>query len=91
VLGLDPFEIRLRNANRIGDTTGNRVVMHDPSTVAVTLAAAEEIGKELGAEFRSMTNERRSGELLPEHLVEQQAPDGEYLVVYGVSDNGGNA
>jgi CO/xanthine dehydrogenase Mo-binding subunit len=91
VLGLDPFEIRLKNANRIGDTTGNRVVMHDPSTVAVTLAAAEEIGKELGAEFRSMTNERRSGELLPEHLVEQQAPDGEHLVVYGVSDKGGNA
>ena len=91
VLGLDPFEIRLKNANRIDDTTGNRVVMHDPSTVAVTLAAAEEIGKELGAEFRSMTNERRSGELLPEHLVEQQAPEGEHLVVYGVSDNGGNA
>ena len=91
VLGRDPFELRLKNANRIGDTTGNRVVMHDPSTVAVTLAAAEEIGKELGAEFRSMTNERRSGELLPEHLVEQQAPDGEHLVVYGVSDNGGNA
>jgi CO/xanthine dehydrogenase Mo-binding subunit len=91
VLGLDPFEIRLRNANRIGDTTGNRVVMHDPSTVAVTLAAAEEIGKELGADFRSMTNERRSGELLPEHLVEQQAPEGEHLVVHGVSGNGGNA
>jgi hypothetical protein len=65
--------------------------MHDPSTVPVTLAAAERIGKELGADYRSMTNERRSGDLLPEHLVEQQAPEGEHLVVHGVSGNGGRA
>ena len=49
VLGIDPFELRLKNANRIGDTTGNRVVMHDPSTVPVMLAAAERAGHELGA------------------------------------------
>jgi CO/xanthine dehydrogenase Mo-binding subunit len=91
VLGLDPFAIRLKNANRVGDTTGNRVVMHDPSTVAVTLAAAEQVGHELGAAERAMTNERRTGELLPEHLVEQQAPDGEHLVVHGVTSNGGSA
>ena len=73
VLGLDPFELRLRNANRRGDTSGNRVVLGDPSTVPVVLAAAERIGYELPAEYRTMTNAPRSGELLPEHLVEQQA------------------
>ena len=89
-LGMDPLELRLKNANRIGDTTGNRVVMHDPSTVAVTLAAAEAVGYELGEEYRAMTPERRSGELLPEHLVGQQAPDGEHLATYrGAAGNGG--
>jgi CO/xanthine dehydrogenase Mo-binding subunit len=89
VLGMDPLELRLKNANRIGDTTGNRVVMHDPSTVVVTLAAAEQVGYELGDEFRAMTPERRSGDLLPDHLVGQQAPEGEHLVVHSASTNGG--
>jgi CO/xanthine dehydrogenase Mo-binding subunit len=71
VLGLDPWELRLKNANRIGDTTGNWVVLKDPSTVPVVLAAAERVGVELEPEFRAMTNEPRSGDLLPEHLVEQ--------------------
>ena len=90
VLGLDPLELRLKNANRIGDTTGNRVVMHDPSTVVVTLAAAERVGYELGDEYRSMTSDRRTGDLLPEHLVGQQAPEGEHLVVHSASTNGGH-
>ena len=34
VLGLDPVEIRLKNANRIGDTSPNGVAYTDPSTVA---------------------------------------------------------
>ena len=92
VIGMDPFELRLKNANRIGDTTGNRVVMHDPSTVPVTLAAAEAAGVELGADFRAMTPERRSGDLLPEHLVGQQAPEGEHLATFrGASANGGGS
>jgi CO/xanthine dehydrogenase Mo-binding subunit len=91
VLGLDPVELRLRNANRIGDTTANRVVMKDPSTVAVTLAAADRVGFELGAEYRSMTNERRSGDLLPDHLVAQQAPEGSDAVVHSASTNGGGS
>jgi CO/xanthine dehydrogenase Mo-binding subunit len=93
VIGMDPFELRLKNANRVGDTTGNRVVMHDPSTVPVTLAAAEAAGVELAADFRGMTSERRSGDLLPEHLVAQQAPDGgEHLATYrGASANGGGS
>jgi CO/xanthine dehydrogenase Mo-binding subunit len=71
VLGLDPWELRLKNANRIGDTTGNGVTLKDPSTVPVTLAAAERVGVELGAEYRQMTSASRSGELLPQHLVAQ--------------------
>ncbi len=69
VLGIDPFELRLRNANRIGDTTPNLVVLKDPSTVPVMLAAAERVGIELAPEYRAMTSEPRSGELLPEHLA----------------------
>jgi CO/xanthine dehydrogenase Mo-binding subunit len=75
VLGLDPWELRLKNANRIGDTTGNGVVLKDPSTVPVTLAAAERVGVELPGELRRMTSERRSGALLPEHLVAQLAEE----------------
>jgi CO/xanthine dehydrogenase Mo-binding subunit len=71
VLGIDPIQLRLKNANRIGDTSGNRIVLHDPSTVPVMLAAAERVGHELPPEYRSMTAERRSGDLLPEHLVGQ--------------------
>ena len=49
-------------------------------------------GIELGADYRAMTPDRRSGDLLPEHLVGQQAPDGEHLTVYrGAATNGGGA
>jgi CO/xanthine dehydrogenase Mo-binding subunit len=72
VIGVDPWELRLKNANRIGDTTGNGVALQDPSTVAVTLAAADRVGIELGAEYRQMDSEPRTGALLPEHLVAQQ-------------------
>ena len=71
MLGLDPLQIRLKNANRIDDTTPNRVVLKDPSTVPVVLAAADRVGYDLPDEYKSMTNERRSGDLLPPHLVDQ--------------------
>lgn len=71
VLGLDPYEIRLRNANRIGDTSPNGIVYTDPSTVPTIQAIAEATGHELPASYRTMTSERRSGEWLPEHLVAQ--------------------
>ena len=71
VLGLDPIEIRLRNANRVGDTSPNGVVYTDPSTVPTIQAIAEAIGHELPADYRTLTNEQRSGEWLPEHLVAQ--------------------
>ena len=76
-IGMDPWELRLKNANRIGDTSGNGVVLKDPSTVPVTLAAAERVGVELAGSYRSMTPEPRSGDLLPEHLVAQQQLNGE--------------
>jgi CO/xanthine dehydrogenase Mo-binding subunit len=76
VLGLDRLQIRLKNANRIGDLTANVVTLKDPSTVPVMLAAAERIGHELPPEYSAMTNEPRSGELLPEHLKGSVATDG---------------
>jgi CO/xanthine dehydrogenase Mo-binding subunit len=89
VLGMDPLELRLKNANRVGDTTANRVVMHDPSTVAVTLAAAEAAGYQLGDDYRSMTSDRRTGDLLPEHLVEQQAPEGADIATFDPTPTNG--
>jgi CO/xanthine dehydrogenase Mo-binding subunit len=71
VLGLDPFEVRLKNANRIGDTTPNGVVLTDPSTVPVVQAIAGAIGHELKPEYKAMTREPRQGDVLPEHLVAQ--------------------
>ena len=87
VLGISPWEFRLKNANRIGDTTANLVAMRDPSTVPVTLAAAVRVGEKLDPEYASMTAERRAGDLLPEHLVAQQAPEG----VHVLSNAGGGA
>jgi len=81
-IGMSSIELRLKNANRVGDTTANRVVMQDPSTVPVTLAAAREVGYELGDEYWAMDSGRRTGDLLPEHLAAQQAPAGEHLATY---------
>ena len=71
VLGIDPYEIRLKNANRIGDTSPNGIVYTDPSTVSTIQVIAESTGHELPAEYRTMRNEPRAGEWLPEHLVAQ--------------------
>ena len=71
VLGIDPFELRLKNANRIGDTSPNWVTYTDPSTVPTIQAIAEAIGHELPAEYRTATRDQREGAWLPEHLVAQ--------------------
>jgi CO/xanthine dehydrogenase Mo-binding subunit len=71
VLGVDPFEIRLKNANRIADTSPNGVVYTDPSTVPTIQAIAEAIGHELPASFRTLTRDAREGEWLPDHLLAQ--------------------
>jgi CO/xanthine dehydrogenase Mo-binding subunit len=70
-LGMDPLELRLKNANRIGDTSPNGVVYTDPSTVPTIQAIAEALGHELPADYRTMTREKREGEWLPEHLLAQ--------------------
>ena len=73
VLGVDPWEIRLKNANRVGDSSPSRVVYGNPSTVSTLLAAADAADERLSGEYASMTNHARGGELLPAHLVEQQS------------------
>src|SRR5581483_2637987 len=69
VLGIDPFELRLRNANRIGDTSPNGIVYTDPSTVPTIQAIAEAIGHQLPGAYGTMTRDPRAGDLLPEHLL----------------------
>jgi CO/xanthine dehydrogenase Mo-binding subunit len=70
-LGIDPFELRLKNANRIGDTSPNGIAYTDPSTVQTILAIADAIGHELAGDFRAMSRDARADALLPEHLVAQ--------------------
>ena len=70
-LGIDQYEIRLKNGNRIGDTSPNRIKYTDPSTVDVVKALAEASGHELEPAYAGMTREMRSSDLLPEHLVGQ--------------------
>jgi CO/xanthine dehydrogenase Mo-binding subunit len=74
LLDMDPYELRLKNANRLGDTSPNGIVYADPpSTVPTILAMADAVGHELPAAFRTMTPDLRTGDLLPEHLVGQTA------------------
>jgi len=70
-LGIDPFELRLKNANRIGDTSPNQIVYTDPSTVPTIIAIADAVGHDLTPEYAGMTPAPRAGDLLPEHLVGQ--------------------
>ncbi len=76
VIGMDPYELRLKNANRVGDTTPNTVVLKDPSTVPVVQELAGAAGVGLATEYRAMTSGVRSGDALPEHLVAQQVVNG---------------
>ena len=71
VLGMDPWELRRRNANRVGDTTPTRAVLTDPSAVQAMQAAAQAAGIELAADYRGLTNAPRKGKTLPRHLVDQ--------------------
>src|SRR5256884_5266346 len=52
VLGISPWELRLRNANRIGDTSPNGIVYTDPSTVPTILAIADAVRHGLPSEYR---------------------------------------
>jgi DNA-binding transcriptional LysR family regulator len=68
--------LRLKNANRIDDTTPNGVRLRDPSTVTTIQAVAEAAGVTLAPEYAAMSSEPRSGPLLPDHLVAQQQNGG---------------
>jgi len=70
-LGIDPYEFRLKNANRVNDTSPNRIAYEDPSTVEVVQAIADATGRDLSAEARAMSRAERTGDMLPDHLVAQ--------------------
>ncbi|MDX6573282.1 MAG: hypothetical protein QOC86_2438, partial [Gaiellales bacterium] len=73
LLGIDPWEFRLKNANRPGDLMPTRKVLEDPSTIDTIQACAAAVGHPLSATYRDMKNEPRSGEWLPDHLRDQEA------------------
>jgi CO/xanthine dehydrogenase Mo-binding subunit len=71
VLGIDPWEYRLKNANRPGDLMPTRKVLEDPSTIDTIQACAKAVGHPLSATYAEMKNGERSGEWLPDHLRNQ--------------------
>ena len=76
VLGIDPYELRLKNANRINDTSPNRIRYTDPSSVDVIHAMSNATGAELAPEYADATREPREGDMLPDHLVSQLKTEG---------------
>jgi len=44
VIGMSPWELRLKNANRVADTSPSRVAYANPSTVTTLLGAAKPPG-----------------------------------------------
>ena len=75
-LDIDPYEFRLKNANRINDTSPNRIRYTDPSTVDVIHAIAEAADHGLSPAYAGASREPREGDMLPEHLVEQLKTEG---------------
>jgi CO/xanthine dehydrogenase Mo-binding subunit len=67
VLGLDPWELRLRNATRAGDLTPTGIRVDDPSAVSAVQAAAAAAGVSLADPYRSMSDDRGDSES-PAHL-----------------------
>jgi CO/xanthine dehydrogenase Mo-binding subunit len=58
-LGVDPWELRLRNAYRNGEERPHRKITEDASLVETIQAAAERAGVELSAELRAMSSNDR--------------------------------
>jgi len=75
-MGFDPYEFRLKNANRINDTSPNRIRYTDPSSVDVIHAIADAAGEELAPAYAAATRDPREGDMLPEHLVGQLKTEG---------------
>jgi CO/xanthine dehydrogenase Mo-binding subunit len=76
ILGVDPYELRLKNANRINDTSPNRIRYTDPSSVDVIHAMTDATGVELAPAYADATREPREGDMLPDHLVSQLKTEG---------------
>ena len=70
-IGVDEYEMRLKNANRKGDTSPNRIAYYDPSTVSVVKALAMGADHELAPEYAAATGSDRTGDWLPDHLIGQ--------------------
>jgi CO/xanthine dehydrogenase Mo-binding subunit len=67
-LGMDPWELRLRNAARTGDVSPTGGRLPDPSAVATLLAGARAAGVTLAPEYAATTDARDPGEPVPAHL-----------------------
>jgi len=60
-IGMDPWEIRFKNAYRNGDMKSHRKEVEDASLIEVMQAAAELVGHELPEEFKVMHSDDREG------------------------------
>jgi CO/xanthine dehydrogenase Mo-binding subunit len=67
-LGMDPWELRLKNAARTGDVSPTGGRLPDPSAVATLLGAAHQAGVALPPSLASMTDDRDPAEPVPAHL-----------------------
>ena len=75
VLGIDPWELRLRNATRTGDISPTGVRLPDPSAVSTLVAAAQAAGVTLTDAYRDRTDARGPDEVVPEHLRIAVSPE----------------
>jgi CO/xanthine dehydrogenase Mo-binding subunit len=69
-LGMDPWELRLKNAARTGDVSPTGGRLPDPSAVATLVGAAREAGVSLAPAYAAMTDDRSPSEVVPDHLRE---------------------
>ena len=76
-LGMDPWELRLRNAARTGDVSPTGGRLPDPSAVATMTGAAREAGVPLAPPYAAMTDDRAADEHVPAHLREAVLGAGE--------------
>ncbi len=60
-IGMDPWEIRFKNAYRNGDVKPHRKEVEDASLIEVMQAAAELVGHELPEELKVMHSDDREG------------------------------
>jgi hypothetical protein len=66
---VDPFELRLKNANRIGDTSPT--ASRTPTVDRATIHAIAEADRTRPGRLPDDDPRRTRGRLLPEHLVAQ--------------------